>query len=68
MALEKFKLAEAGATVVGTARTESRLGDVEHLGRLCVYLSTRDCYATNAIFHVDGGVDSDNSPLPIPDH
>jgi 7-alpha-hydroxysteroid dehydrogenase len=38
------------------------------LGRLCVYLSTRDCYATNAIFHVDGGIDSDNSPLPIPDY
>ena len=33
-----------------------RLGDVEDLGRLCVYLSTRDCYATNAIFHVDGGM------------
>ncbi|MGB7357085.1 MAG: SDR family oxidoreductase [Mycobacterium sp.] len=45
-----------------------RLGDVEDLGRLCVYLATRDCYATNAIFHVDGGIDSNNSPLPIPDY
>jgi hypothetical protein len=27
-----------------------------------------DCYATNAIFHVDGGIDSNNSPLPIPDY
>ncbi|MGE2833695.1 SDR family NAD(P)-dependent oxidoreductase [Mycobacterium sp. SMC-4] len=45
-----------------------RLGDVEDLGRLCVYLSTRGCYATNAIFHVDGGIDSNNSPLPIPDY
>ena len=45
-----------------------RLGNVEDLGRLCVYLSTRDCYATNAIFHVDGGIDSNNSPLPIPDY
>jgi 7-alpha-hydroxysteroid dehydrogenase len=45
-----------------------RLGDVEDLGRLCVYLSTRDCYATNAIFHVDGGIESNNSPLPIPDY
>ena len=45
-----------------------RLGDVEDLGRLTVYLSTRDCYATNAIFHVDGGIDSNNSPLPIPDY
>ncbi|QNI08615.1 SDR family oxidoreductase [Mycobacterium kubicae] len=45
-----------------------RLGDVEDLGRLCVYLSTRDCYATNATFHVDGGIDSNNSPLPIPDY
>jgi hypothetical protein len=38
------------------------------LGWLCVYLSTQDCYATNAIFHVDGGIDSNNSPLPIPDY
>ena len=45
-----------------------RLGDVEDLGRLCVYLSTRDCYATNAIFHIDGGIESNNSPLPIPDY
>ncbi|MGV9798365.1 SDR family NAD(P)-dependent oxidoreductase [Mycobacterium sp. NPDC003449] len=45
-----------------------RLGDVEDLGRLCIYLSTRDCYATNAVFHVDGGIDSNNSPLPIPDY
>lgn len=45
-----------------------RLGDVEDLGRLTVYLSTRECYATNAIFHVDGGIESNNSPLPIPDY
>jgi 7-alpha-hydroxysteroid dehydrogenase len=45
-----------------------RLGDVEDLGRLTVYLCTRDCYATNAVFHVDGGIDSNNSPLPIPDY
>lgn len=45
-----------------------RLGNVEDLGRLCVYLSTADCYATNAIFHVDGGIESNNSPLPIPDY
>jgi 7-alpha-hydroxysteroid dehydrogenase len=45
-----------------------RLGDVEDLGRLCVYLSTPGCYATNAIFHVDGGIESNNSPLPIPDY
>jgi len=45
-----------------------RLGDVEDLGRLTVYLSTRDCYATNAIFHVDGGIEQNNSPLPIPDY
>jgi 7-alpha-hydroxysteroid dehydrogenase len=45
-----------------------RLGDVEDLGRLTVYLCTRDCYATNATFQVDGGIDSNNSPLPIPDY
>ena len=43
-----------------------RFGDVD-LGRLAVYLCTRDCYATNAIFHVDGGIEQNNSPLPIPD-
>jgi NAD(P)-dependent dehydrogenase (short-subunit alcohol dehydrogenase family) len=45
-----------------------RLGDVEDLGRLTVYLCTKDCYATNATFHVDGGIDGNNSPLPIPDY
>lgn len=45
-----------------------RLGDVEDLGRLAVCLCTRDCHATNATFHVDGGIDSNNSPLPIPDY
>src|ERR1700753_2101890 len=45
-----------------------RLGDVGDLGRLAVYLRTRSCYATNASFHVDGGIDSNNSPLPIPDY
>jgi 7-alpha-hydroxysteroid dehydrogenase len=45
-----------------------RLGNVEDLGRLVVYLSTPGCYATNAIFHVDGGIEQNNSPLPIPDY
>lgn len=45
-----------------------RLGNVEDLGRLCVYLATPGCYATNAIFHVDGGIEQNNSPLPIPDY
>lgn len=45
-----------------------RLGDVEYLGRLTVYLSTPGCYATNGIFHVDGGIEQNNSPLPIPDY
>jgi 7-alpha-hydroxysteroid dehydrogenase len=44
-----------------------RLGDVEDLGRLVVYLCTRDCYATNAIFDVDGGLDATNSPINVPD-
>jgi hypothetical protein len=26
------------------------------------------CYAINATFQVDGGVDSNNSPLPMPDY
>ncbi len=44
-----------------------RLGDVETSAG-SVYPSTKDCYATNATFHVDGGIDSNNSPLPIPDY
>lgn len=50
------------------ATPQHRLGDVEDLGWLTVYLCTRDCYATNATFHVDGGIDCNNSPLPIPDY
>jgi NAD(P)-dependent dehydrogenase (short-subunit alcohol dehydrogenase family) len=44
-----------------------RFGDVEDLGRLAVYLCSRGCYATNAVFHVDGGLNGTNWPLPIPD-
>jgi 7-alpha-hydroxysteroid dehydrogenase len=44
-----------------------RIGDVADLGRLTVYLCTRDCYATNATFVVDGGLQGPNSELPIPD-
>ena len=28
----------------------------------------RDRHAINPIFQVDGGIDSNNSPLPIPDY
>ena len=44
-----------------------RIGDVADLGRLTLYLSTRDCYATNSVFVVDGGLQGPNSELPIPD-
>jgi NAD(P)-dependent dehydrogenase (short-subunit alcohol dehydrogenase family) len=44
-----------------------RFGDVADLGRLVVYLCSRDCYATNAIFDVDGGIDATNSPIDVPD-
>lgn len=44
-----------------------RIGDVADLGRLTLYLSTRDCYATSAVFTVDGGLQGPNSELPIPD-
>lgn len=44
-----------------------RIGDVADLGRLTLYLSTRDCYATNSTFVVDGGLQGPNSELPIPD-
>lgn len=44
-----------------------RFGDVADIGRLALYLCTRDCYATSAVFHVDGGIQDTNSPLVIPD-
>jgi NAD(P)-dependent dehydrogenase (short-subunit alcohol dehydrogenase family) len=44
-----------------------RFGDVADLGRLALYLSTKDCYATSAVFHVDGGIQTHNSPLVLPE-
>lgn len=44
-----------------------RIGDVADLGRLTLYLCTRDCYATSSTFIVDGGLQGPNSELPIPD-
>lgn len=44
-----------------------RIGDVADLGRLTLYLCTKDCYATNSTFIVDGGLQGPNSELPIPD-
>jgi 7-alpha-hydroxysteroid dehydrogenase len=44
-----------------------RFGDVADLGRLALYLSTKDCYATSSIFHVDGGIQTHNSPLVLPE-
>ncbi len=44
-----------------------RIGDVADVGRFTLYLSTRDCYATNSVFVVDGGLQGPNSPIPIPD-
>ncbi len=44
-----------------------RIGDVADLGRLTLYLCTRDCYATTSTFVVDGGLQGPNSSLPIPD-
>ena len=44
-----------------------RAGDVADLGRLALYLSARDCYATSSVFTVDGGIQGPNSELPMPD-
>ncbi len=44
-----------------------RIGDVADLGRLTLYLCTRDCYATSSTFIVDGGLQGQNSEIPIPD-
>jgi hypothetical protein len=34
---------------------------------MCVPPSTRDCCNSRSVFHVDGGIDSNYSPLPFPD-
>ena len=59
-------LPEAGTTMKELTPLH-RFGDVADLGRLALYLCTKDCYATSAVFHVDGGLQTTNSPLLIPD-
>jgi predicted NAD/FAD-dependent oxidoreductase len=57
MALEQFKLDGRVAIVTEAGRGVG--------GRLALYLSTQDCYATSAVFHVDGGIQTHNSPLVL---
>ena len=60
MALEQFHLEDQVAIVTG-AGTGSITASRESWPR-------RDRHAINSIFQVDGGIHSNNSPLPIPDY
>jgi NAD(P)-dependent dehydrogenase (short-subunit alcohol dehydrogenase family) len=44
-----------------------RIGDVENVGLATLYLCSRGCYATGAIFNIDGGLQQDNLPFKLPD-
>ena len=44
-----------------------RFGDVADLERFVVYLCSRDCFATNETFNIDGGLDKTNSPVNLTD-
>jgi NAD(P)-dependent dehydrogenase (short-subunit alcohol dehydrogenase family) len=44
-----------------------REGDPEDVGLAVLYLCSRGCYATSAIFHIDGGLETSSLPFPLPD-
>jgi len=44
-----------------------REGDAEDIGLCALYLCSKGCYATGAIFHVDGGLQTTNLPFRLPD-
>ena len=39
-----------------------RLGDPEDVGLATLYLCSQSCYATGAVFNIDGGVLASNMP------
>lgn len=45
----------------------AREGDAEDIGLCALYLCSKGCYATSAIFHVDGGLQTTNLPFKLPD-
>jgi 7-alpha-hydroxysteroid dehydrogenase len=42
-------------------------GDPEDIGLATLYLCSRGCYATGAVFHIDGGLQDTNLPFKLPD-
>jgi 7-alpha-hydroxysteroid dehydrogenase len=44
-----------------------RSGTPEDIGRAALYLCSKGCYATSAIFHIDGGLQDTNLPFRLPD-
>ncbi len=42
-------------------------GDPEDIGLAALYLCSRGCYATGAIFQIDGGLQDTNLPFKLPD-
>jgi len=44
-----------------------RVGDVEDVGLAALYLCSAGCYATGAIFRIDGGLQDTNLPFRLPD-
>jgi len=44
-----------------------RVGDVEDIGLAALYLCSKGCYATGAIFNIDGGLQDTNLPFKLPD-
>jgi NAD(P)-dependent dehydrogenase (short-subunit alcohol dehydrogenase family) len=44
-----------------------RLGDPEDIGLATLYLCSRGCYATGAVFNIDGGLLTSNMPYRLPD-
>jgi NAD(P)-dependent dehydrogenase (short-subunit alcohol dehydrogenase family) len=43
------------------------VGTPEDIGMAALYLCSEGCYATSAIFHIDGGLQDTNLPFRLPD-
>jgi len=43
------------------------VGTPEDIGMAALYLCSEGCYATSAIYHIDGGLQDTNLPFRLPD-